>query len=43
MKMLISRSANDHIIARGHTGQGQPVSMVIGLPAQLAGGLYGGI
>ena len=34
---------NDHIIARGHTGQGQPVSMVIGLPAQLAGGLYGGI
>jgi hypothetical protein len=36
-------SPNDHIIARGHTGQGQPVSMVIGLPAQLAGGLYGGI
>ena len=34
---------NDHIIARGHTGQGQPVAMVIGLPAQLAGGLYGGI
>ena len=36
-------SPNDHIIARGHTGQGQPVAMVIGLPAQLAGGLYGGI
>jgi hypothetical protein len=36
-------SPNDHIVARGHTGQGQPVSMVIGLPAQLAGGLYGGI
>ena len=36
-------SPNDHIIARGHTDTGQPVSMVIGLPAQLAGGLYGGI
>jgi hypothetical protein len=34
---------NDHIIARGGTGQGQPVVMVIGLPAQMAGGLYGGV
>lgn len=34
---------NDHIIARGNTGQGQPVVMVIGLPAQMAGGLYGGV
>jgi hypothetical protein len=34
---------NDHIIARGQTGQGLPVVMVIGLPAQLAAGTYGGI
>ena len=34
---------NDHIIARGQTGRGQPVVMVIGLPAQLAVGTYGGI
>ena len=34
---------NDHIIARGQTGRGQPVSMVIGLPSQLAGSIYGGI
>jgi len=34
---------NDHIIARGQTGRGLPVVMVIGLPAQLAVGTYGGI
>ena len=34
---------NDHIVARGQTGQGQPVTMVIGLPAQLAAGTYGGL
>lgn len=34
---------NDHILARGQTGQGQPVTMVIGLPAQLASGTYGGL
>lgn len=34
---------NDHIIARGQTGRGQPVVMVIGLPAQLAASTYGGI
>jgi hypothetical protein len=34
---------NDHIVARGQTGQGLPVVMVIGLPAQLAAGTYGGI
>ena len=34
---------NDHIIARGQTGRGQPVTMVIGLPAQLAANTYGGI
>ena len=34
---------NDHIIARGQTAQGLPVVMVIGLPAQLAAGTYGGI
>jgi hypothetical protein len=34
---------NDHIIARGQTGRGQPVVMVIGLPAQLAANTYGGI
>ena len=36
---------NDHIIARGQTGRGQPVTMVIGLPAQLGhhlGGLVDG-
>jgi hypothetical protein len=34
---------NDHIIARGSTPNGQPVVMVIGLPAQLAANTYGGI
>jgi len=34
---------NDHIIARGSTRGGQPVVMVIGLPAQLAASTYGGI
>jgi hypothetical protein len=34
---------NDHIIARGSTPAGQPVVLVIGLPAQLAANTYGGI
>ncbi|MBS0517376.1 MAG: hypothetical protein JSR90_01720 [Proteobacteria bacterium] len=34
---------NDHIIARGQTRTGQPIVMVIGLPAQLALNTYGGI
>jgi hypothetical protein len=34
---------NDHIIARGQTGRGQPVTMVIGLPAQLAANTYGSL
>jgi hypothetical protein len=34
---------NDHIIARGMTRNGQPVTMVIGLPAQLASNMYGGL
>jgi hypothetical protein len=34
---------NDHIVARGQTGRGQPVTMVIGLPAQLASNMYGGL
>ena len=34
---------NDHIIARGSTNHGLPIVMVIGLPAQLAAGTYGGI
>lgn len=34
---------NDHIVARGQTGRGQPVTMVIGLPAQLAASTYGGL
>jgi hypothetical protein len=34
---------NDHIIARGQTSHGLPVVLVIGLPAQLAAGTYGGI
>ena len=34
---------NDHIVARGQTGKGLPVVMVIGLPAQLAANTYGGI
>jgi hypothetical protein len=34
---------NDHIIARGQTGRGLPIVMVIGLPAQLAVATYGGI
>lgn len=38
-----SGAPNDHIIARGQTGQGLPVVMVIGLPSQLAAGTYGGI
>ena len=34
---------NDHIIARGQTGRGQPGTMVIGLPAQLAANTYGNL
>ena len=34
---------NDHILARGQTASGQPIVMVIGLPAQLAANMYGGI
>lgn len=34
---------NDHVIARGQTGRGLPIVMVIGLPAQLATNTYGGI
>ena len=34
---------NDHIIARGQTARGLPIVMVIGLPAGLAAGTYGGI
>jgi hypothetical protein len=34
---------NDHILARGHTAQNQPVTMVIGLPAQLAANTYGSL
>ncbi len=34
---------NDHIVARGQTRNGQPIVMVIGLPAQLATNMYGGI
>ena len=34
---------NDHIVARGQTGRGQPVTMVIGLPSQLAANTYGGL
>ncbi len=34
---------NDHIVARGQTGRGQPVTMVIGLPSQLAASTYGGL
>ena len=34
---------NDHIVARGQTASGQPIVMVIGLPAQLAANMYGGI
>jgi hypothetical protein len=34
---------NDHIIGRGQTRTGQPIVMVIGLPAQLAQNTYGGI
>src|SRR5436190_2590105 len=36
-------SPNDHIIARGQTGRGQPITMVIGLPAQLASNKYGSL
>jgi hypothetical protein len=36
-------SPNDHIIARGQTGRGQPIVMVIGLPSQLAMSKYGGL
>ena len=36
-------SPNDHIIARGQTGRGQPVVIVIGLPAQLATTMYGSL
>ena len=31
------------IIARGQTSRGQPITMVIGLPAQLASNMYGGL
>ena len=34
---------NDHVLARGQTAAGQPIVMVIGLPAQLAANMYGGI
>ena len=34
---------NDHIIGRGQTGRGQPITMVIGLPAQLASNMYGSL
>ena len=34
---------NDHLIARGQTGRGQPITMVIGLPAQLASNKYGSL
>lgn len=34
---------NDHIVARGQTSRGLPIVLVIGLPAQLAAGTYGGI
>jgi hypothetical protein len=34
---------NDHIIARGQTSRGQPVTMVIGLPSQLAASTYGSL
>jgi hypothetical protein len=36
-------SPNDHIVARGQTGRGQPITMVIGLPSQLAANMYGGL
>jgi len=36
-------SPNDHIIARGQTQRGQPIVVVIGLPAQLAANMYGGL
>jgi hypothetical protein len=36
-------SPNDHIIARGQTQRGQPIILVIGLPAQLAANMYGGL
>jgi hypothetical protein len=36
-------SPNDHIIARGSTQRGQPIVVVIGLPAQLASSMYGGL
>src|SRR5260221_10887841 len=34
---------NDHLIARGNTAKGLPIVLVIGLPAQLAAGTYGGV
>ena len=34
---------NDHIIARGQTANNHPVTMVIGLPAQLAANTYGAL
>ena len=36
-------SPNDHIVARGQTQRGQPIVLVIGLPAQLAANMYGGL
>jgi len=36
-------SPNDHIIARGQTRRGQPIVIVIGLPAKLAANMYGGL
>ncbi len=38
-----SGAPNDHIVGQGQTGRGQPVVVVIGLPAQLAAGTYGGL
>lgn len=34
---------NDHIVARGQTNRGLPVTMVIGLPSQLAASTYGAL
>ncbi len=34
---------NDHIVARGQTARGQPITMVIGLPSQLAASTYGSL
>jgi hypothetical protein len=34
---------NDHIVGRGQTGRGQPITLVIGLPSQLAASTYGSL